>query len=222
MFAKIEITGTMEIVTGLHIGGNGAFAAIGAVDSPVIRDALSGEPIIPGSSVKGKLRTLLSKKYNEKYAMNPDQDNECITALFGTAKNSEGKAKTGRLLFSDMFIEDENKQELKNRAIRTTEVKFENSISRTTAIANPRQIERIIRGVKFGLNLIYEMDEENDVQRDFELLKDGLNLLQYDYLGGSGSRGYGKVKFSNLFAETVVGEVDDKVIDICNNILAKV
>ena len=79
MFAKVEITGTLEIVTGLHIGGNGAFAAIGAVDSPVIRDTRTNEPMIPGSSLKGKMRTLLAKQYNENVAKTPDDDAECLT-----------------------------------------------------------------------------------------------------------------------------------------------
>ena len=62
MLAKLEIKGTIELVTGMHIGGSSAFAAIGAVDSPVVRDTLSDLPMIPGSSLKGKIRTLLAKK----------------------------------------------------------------------------------------------------------------------------------------------------------------
>ncbi len=153
MFAKLEITGTLEVKTGLHIGGSDAFAAIGAVDSPVIRDVRTDDPIIPGSSLKGKMRTLLAKYYNEKVAANPDEDAECIKSLFGSAK--KGDVHTARLLFSDMFLQ--NKEELRSANIyRATEVKFENTINRTTAVANPRQLERVIRGAKFGLNLVYE------------------------------------------------------------------
>lgn len=64
MYTKLEITGTLEVLTGMHIGGSSAFAAIGAVDSPVIRDALSDRPMIPGSSLRGKLRTLLALQHN--------------------------------------------------------------------------------------------------------------------------------------------------------------
>ena len=74
MYTKIQITGTIEVLTGMHIGGSSAFAAIGAVDSPVIKDVLSGCPMIPGSSLKGKMRTLLAKEYNESVADKPDQD----------------------------------------------------------------------------------------------------------------------------------------------------
>ena len=66
MYSKIEITGKIEVVTGMHIGGSEAFAAIGAIDSPVIKDTLTNKPIIPGSSLKGKLRTLLAREYNDK------------------------------------------------------------------------------------------------------------------------------------------------------------
>lgn len=64
MYAKIQITGTIEAVTGMHIGGSSAFSAIGAVDSPIIKDIKTNNPMIPGSSLKGKMRTLLAKKYN--------------------------------------------------------------------------------------------------------------------------------------------------------------
>lgn len=75
-----------------------------------------------------------------------------------------------------------------------TEVKFENSIKRTTAVANPRQIERVVRGAKFPMELIYEVSDEETMIKDFKILKDGFTLMQIDYLGGSGSRGYGRVK----------------------------
>lgn len=221
MYAKIEISGILEVVTGLHIGGNSAFAAIGAVDSPVIKDVRSSDPMIPGSSLKGKMRTLLAKKYNEKPASKPDEDAECISNLFGTARN--GRPKAGRLLFSDMYLNKENKKELRDiNIIHPVEVKFENSISRTTAVANPRQIERVIRGTQFDMNLIYEVDDNSDVEEDFRIICEGLKLLKYDYLGGSGSRGYGKVDFQDLYAEAVVGEVEQNIIDQCNDLLAEV
>ena len=89
MYAKIQITGTIEVLTGMHIGGSSAFAAIGAVDSPVIKDARENIPMIPGSSLKGKMRTLLAKEINTVVACKPDDDDERITRLFGTAKGKQ-------------------------------------------------------------------------------------------------------------------------------------
>ncbi len=223
MFAKLEITGILEVKTGLHIGGSDAFAAIGAVDSPVIRDVRTDEPIIPGSSLKGKMRTLLAKYYNDKFARNPDEDDARIKDLFGSAK--KGEVKTARLLFSDMFLQ--NKEELREKNIyRATEVKFENTINRATAVANPRQLERVIRGAKFGLNLVYELyDDNNDnsiktMLRDIETIQKGFQLLQYDYLGGSGSRGYGKVEFRDIEIDPVIGDVDEDALEQCREMLA--
>ena len=102
MLAKIEISGTLEVVTGMHIGGSSAFSAIGAVDSPVVKDTRTNQPMIPGSSLKGKMRSLLAKRYNEFKAEKPDDDAECLTDLFGSAK--KGQVKTSRLLFTDMFL----------------------------------------------------------------------------------------------------------------------
>ena len=216
MLAKIEISGTLEVVTGMHIGGSSAFSAIGAVDSPVIKDARTNHPMIPGSSLKGKMRSLLAKRYNEKIATTPDDDADCLTDLFGSAK--KGRVKTSRLLFSDMFLK--NMDELKRAGLTgATEVKFENSILRATAVASPRQIERVVRGAVFLLQLIYEAEEEEKILSDFKILKEGFQLLEYDYLGGSGSRGYGRVKIENLSAETVIGDVSSEILEQCNEIL---
>ena len=216
MFAKLEITGTIEAITGMHIGGSTAFAAIGAVDSPVIKDPLTGLPIIPGSSLKGKMRTLLAKQYNEVVAANPDQDAECIITLFGSAKKNAVRA--GRLLFTDSIIS--NWEELKKRGLTSrTEIKFENTISRTTAVANPRQIERVVRGSQFPLEIVYEVDKEEKIVDDFKVIRDGIRLLEYDYLGGSGSRGYGKIHFANLNVDVAVGDVSDSILEECRHIL---
>jgi len=225
MFAKIEITGEIEVVTGMHIGGSSAFAAIGSVDSPVIRDAATNLPMIPGSSLKGKLRTLLAKQYNTEVAAKPDDDDERLTDLFGSAK--KGNVKRSRLLFSDMVLS--NAEDLRKQGIQSiTEIKFENSINRITAVANPRQIERAVRGSRFELNIVYEVsldvenDKEEEIVSDFTILTEGMKLLEYDYIGGSGSRGYGKVKFNNLKADVVVGEVDTAVIGKCNELLRSI
>lgn len=220
MYAKIEISGIVETVTGLHIGGSSAFSAIGAVDSPVVKDARTRVPMIPGSSLKGKMRSLLAKRYNTTVAAKPDDDAECLTDLFGCAKK-DACAKTGRVLFSDMFMD--NWDELKHAGLTSpTEVKFENSISRTTAVANPRQIERVVRGAKFPMQLIYEVpDDAETVCRDMRILREGFRLLEYDYLGGSGSRGYGRIKIDDIEVCVVVGEMPQSLVDECAKILSE-
>lgn len=218
MYSKILIKGSIETVTGLHIGTGGDFAAIGAADSPVIRDAISSLPMIPGSSLKGKLRSLLAKKLNTTTSRNYDEDCDEIIRLFG------GMKKAGRIIFSDMYIE--NIEELQKLGIYDpTEIKFENNINRLTAVANPRQIERVIRKCRFGCELIYNVENTDELEKDIKNLCDGMKLLQYDYLGGSGSRGYGKIKFNDLYAETVVGNEDgelDDILENCNELLKNV
>ena len=217
MYSKIKITGVIEVVTGMHIGGSSAFSAIGAVDSPVVKDPLSGLPLLPGSSLKGKLRTLLARSENKSPVDDPNKDDEKILNLFGTSK---GNIRNARLQFSDAVMS--NWETLEKRGLRSsTEVKFENTINRLTAVANPRQIERAVRGSEFPLELIYEITEQNsdEIIGDLELLSKGFTLLQYDYLGGSGSRGYGKVAFRNIKAELAVGDkLDDSVLAKCNDI----
>lgn len=207
MYAKILITGKIIVKTGMHIGASTAFSAIGATDAPIVKDPVSGLPIIPGSSFKGKMRTLLAKKYNEKVAKLPNEDCDKIKRVFGA---SEGGFKQARLLFSDYVLS--NKRALEERLDVLTEVKFENYINRITAEAMPRQIERAVRGSEFDMELVYEVSGEmkaGEIEEDFTLIADGLKLLQYDYIGGSGSRGYGKVEILNIESDVVVGEISD-------------
>lgn len=221
MFSKIQITGTIEVVTGMHIGGSEAFAAIGAIDSPVIIDPLSRKPIIPGSSLKGKIRALLAKAYNPT-VVNHNDDSEKISRLFGSSAKDD-KPITSRLIFSDMILD--NYDELHSKGLDSiTEVKFENTISRTTSVANPRQIERVIRGSKFELNIIYDVleDYQDQALDDIKILVEGMKLLQYDYLGGGGTRGNGKIKFSNVTADTVIGELPQELEDMINAELATI
>lgn len=216
MYSKIQITGQIEVITGMHIGGSSAFAAIGAIDSPVVKDTVTNIPLIPGSSLKGKIRTLLARKYNEKI-VNPNEDVECIARVFGSA--GKDKPIRSRLIFSDMLLS--NKDELNKKGLHGfTEVKFENTINRQTAVANPRQIERVVRGTKFELDIIYEVENMEDICDDLRILSEGMKMLQYDYLGGSGSRGYGKVKFEDVEASVVIGEVEDSIIDEVNKIFS--
>ena len=215
MYGKILIEGKLEVVTGLHIGGSSSFAAIGALDSPVVRNSRDNQPMIPGSSLKGKMRSLLARQRNQKISGNMDEDEEGILRLFGSAKN--GNVRVGRLIFSDLFLAEQDSLD------SPVEVKFENSINRLTAVANPRQLERVIPGTQFNLKLLYELkdttDREKDkhaeyyqgteeewILKDFQSLIDGMKLLELDYLGGSGTRGYGQVRFCNLSAGLVYGD----------------
>ena len=218
MYAKVRISGDIIVKTGMHIGGSSAFAAIGAIDSPVIRDVRTNLPMLPGSSLKGTMRSLLAREFNTAI-VDADHDHERIQRLFGNAQ--KGNIKRSRILFTDMVLANEG--ELRNAGLQSlTEVKFENSISRMTAVANPRQIERVVRGSVFELDLIYEMENEAEFIEDMETLAEGMKLLQFDYLGGSGSRGYGKIRFENIGAETVVGELSQELMDQCNDILENV
>ena len=203
---KISITGKLKILTGMHIGGSSDFAPIGAVDSPFIRDPFTHAPIIPGSSIKGKLRTLLAKMHCKDYLLNTvDKDDEVIARLFGASGNSF--ACPARLQFFDLFVTQETIDNF--NAIETDtyvgEVKFENTISRTSGVANPRQIERVPAGAVFNFKLVYNVERVEEVAQDLQTLKEAFELLENDYLGGHGSRGYGRVKLQEIELQPVAG-----------------
>lgn len=225
MYSKLEITGKIKVMTGLHIGGSKEFSAIGAVDSPVMRDTYSNMPFIPGSSLKGKLRFLLQEKYGKKVIdknITHNDDDIRVKRLFG-ASNDKNNTKPikARLYFSDSFISNED--ELNKIGIeQVTEVKFENTINRFTAIANPRQIERIIRGTEFDMSVIYNADKEDEIEEDIKNLKEAFELLEYDYLGASGSRGYGRVKIENLKLNQVFGNLDSEKVGELKKIIGEI
>ena len=211
LLGKILIQAELTVETGLHIGGSNDYAPIGAVDSVFVRDPFTRQPIIPGSSVKGKMRTMLAKARNgARMVQSPAEDEKVVRRLFGAT--GEKQVLLSRLQFSDLFIN--RKAERKFEKIDTDtymgEVKFENTIERGTGTAMPRQIERVPRGTTFDFLLIYNIENEEELNEDMEVLAQGFRLLQLDYLGGHGSRGYGRVSFSDFFIERIDIETGDR------------
>lgn len=199
---KIIIKTDLTVLTGLHIGSSDAYSAIGTVDSPVIKSSKDGKPIIPGSSLKGKLRSLLAAvtpsdykpEKNDKKIDYFNKDHSSIKKLFG----SSAPIKPARLQFSDAYVCDKT-----IKLSNLTEVKFENTINRGNCMANPRQIERVVPGIKFETVIVYNIEENSEAKRDMEMLAKGFKLLQLDYLGGHGSRGSGRVSFNNFNIEVI-------------------
>jgi CRISPR-associated protein Csm3 len=208
------IEGEIEILSGLHIGAGNDEIRIGGIDSPVIKNPLTGKPYIPGSSLKGKIRSLL-EWYTEsitgdarfpvwhseaarKAGRNPDTDP--ILRLFGNGKtDNEYLGGPTRLSFRDCQLAN---AEIFADNDALFEDKVEVSIDRvkgTAAGFGPRHIERVSAAARFDFRVtckIFDMDDGGKGDEDnLQLLIKGLKLLELDALGGSGSRGYGKVKF---------------------------
>lgn len=187
----------IEILTGLHIGAGNDAVQIGGVDSSVIKDPISSLPYIPGSSLKGKIRCLLETEggYSEK--------DDTINDYFGPTseylkakKDDKGYIqKPTRLIFRDLNLSVEDKVKFRDGEI-TTEFKTEIVIDRNKGTAKDgglRSIERVPPSVRFeGEILIRYFD--NELDNILSVLNKGVELLNNDYLGGSGSRGYGAVK----------------------------
>ena len=200
---KFIITGKIKVLTGLHIGTSGDFSAIGAVDNIVIRDTVTNKPIIPGSSLKGKMRYLLSRtKYNDNSTLTMPsikKESDNIKRLFGS---SEKPITLSRLQFCDMLLREKDYGRDVEFDLPYTEIKYENTIDRGTSVANPRQQERVPAGSEFDFRLIYNVENtekmEEEVKQDFENILLMFELLEDDYLGGHGTRGYGRVKFEDL------------------------
>lgn len=194
----ILVNGKIHLVTGLHIGAGNDEIHIGGIDNQVVKDR-EGLPYIPGSSLKGKIRCLLeiSEGTYDKDGKRPSNSkrfpNSLIPKMFG---DTEGERT--RLLFRDCFISKESKEFLLAQSIPATESKSENSINRLTGKAdNPRNTERAISGLNFDYEIVVRLFEnDNEAEIKAELIK-GMKMLENDALGGSGSRGYGKIKFED-------------------------
>jgi len=222
----VKITGVIEVLSGLHIGAGSDEIHIGGIDSPVIRDAHTKHPYIPGSSIKGKVRSLVemsSGRICDGKPYSTDSDDE-VCRIFGNGKSSD--TYTGgptRAIFSDCALLNA-KELLDNEAL--TEEKAEVSIDRikgTAGGSGPRHIERVCRGAKFEFNINYKIfdcgDDGKADQENINILLAGLKLLEQDALGGSGSRGYGRIVFNDI---KIDGESKDLDVFDESEILEKI
>lgn len=210
LIKKIKIETTIEAVTGLHVGGNSENVEIGGIDRPVIKLAvIDNQPYIPGSSIKGKMRCLLEQAngVNEPgdFGLN-HEEGLAIMNLFGVLENKDKQIinMPSKLIVRDARMTDESLKLLEKQKdyldMPYTEGKWENSINRWTGVAkNPRQTERVPAGVKFHAEFVINVwVEDGDGSEMISMLKKAIKMLEADYLGGSGSRGYGQVKFGDF------------------------
>ena len=195
---KIIYTGTITLKTGLHIGGTNAALNIGGPDKFVVRNPINNVPYIPGSSLKGKMRALIEILHGcitvtNKGEVKPSEDPNSISgSLFGVATGNQNN-KPSRLIVRDAEL-DINACDFSNTDLPYTESKTEVAIDRVTAKANPRTFERVPPGAKFNLNMVLNVFEGEDEQALRATAKQAIKLLEDDYLGGHGSRGYGQVE----------------------------
>ena len=210
-----HLQGEIVVLTGLHIGSSAETMEISGMDNPIIRNPANGEPYIPGSSIKGKMRHLLEwhtpgklREDGKPYeAANNEEAKQCpITRVFGHSADRKLGIGPTRLVVHDAFLTDKYREILRRGEMPVVEEKSENSINRITAMANPRPMERVVPGVRFGLSMFHKIIDTGDGgqtdQRFFaEVVLRGLALLELDYLGGCGSRGCGRVFFDNLADE---------------------
>ncbi|MDD2324116.1 MAG: type III-A CRISPR-associated RAMP protein Csm3 [Candidatus Cloacimonadaceae bacterium] len=192
LIKKIIVRKQIELLSGLHIGASSDNVEIGGVDKPVIRQTLNKVPFIPGSSLKGKIRCLLEQASGVEL-----ENSDIINNVFGSAAS-----KPSKLIFRDALMTSEYKTLLstsESTDMPYTELKWENKINRLKAEADPRQIERVPAGARFDVEIVINVwDNEDDGNRSLELLNKGIKYLEMDYLGGNGSRGYGKVIFHDV------------------------
>ncbi|RMH12955.1 MAG: type III-A CRISPR-associated RAMP protein Csm3 [Gammaproteobacteria bacterium] len=195
-----KIIGTIEVVTGLRIGGSADTMEISGLDNPIIRNPATGEPFIPGSSLRGKMRSLAEWYHHEVpkdgNVLNADPASK-TARVFGVSADSHRANGPTRLIVRDAVLTPASREAYES-GIPITEVKSENAINRLTAMPNPRPMERVIPGVTFQWELIYrefQLPTSTDDPALFEeVVLTSLALLEMDALGGGGSRGNGKIK----------------------------
>lgn len=218
IYGRVLIRGEIECLTGLHIGVETKATEIGGMDAPVVRDPVTLEPYIPGSSLKGKMRSLMERRefvnsgcdirffnrsmQRDEVRQHQCDDPECKPCrIFGTAASGgQGRNRPARLIVRDCPLI--NADELKDVGTGLyTEAKMENTLDRITSAASPRTIERVVRGAKFSMELVYDVEDPERVTEDLKEVLACLRLLEDDYLGGSGSRGYGRIAINNVEVE---------------------
>lgn len=225
LHGRIFLEGTINALTGLHIGGTTGELDIGGIDNPIIRNAFNRQPYIPGSSLRGKIRGLLDRHFGKELnksvgrdvrvyeAKTPEEYYTCpISQVFGVApiRQLRGETMPTRVIVRDTFLTGESLVVLEKADTDTdfTEIKTEVAIDRITSAASPRNQERVPAGAKFGpLQIVHSLYTQHGTKHDnqlqdelklFDTVLKGMELLEDDYLGGSGSRGSGQIAFENL------------------------
>jgi CRISPR-associated protein Csm3 len=221
---KLILEGEIQCQTGLHIGAGKGSLEIGGADNPVVKDAF-GVPYIPGSSLRGRLRSLLeqslgltapnelvyvSKRRGQEVRIHQsDRPDDEVCLLFGrsparvekvSGEASESAAATpARLTVYDspLVVDSITQQMRENLDDELTEVKSENAVDRITSQANPRTLERVPAGARFRIRMILDVLCPED-RPLIARVAEGLRLLEDDALGGGGSRGSGRVSFGSL------------------------
>lgn len=205
-----KLTGQIELLSGLHVGGNKDTIEIGGIDNPVIKDVRTGKPYIPGSSIKGKMRFLLEWKLER---VSPESREPCdcgdcpVCKIFGNT-NPETSYGPTRIKVNDcnIILNEDEEEAFKNQELDIFEDKVENRINRLTGAAiSPRHMERVSPGYCFDFSLTYKIfqlngegEENTEDKKNWDHVVNALYYLQEDGLGGSTSRGYGSFQFNNL------------------------
>lgn len=197
---KIKINTTITLLTGLHIGGSKENVEIGGIDNPVIKLASKkDQPYIPGSSLKGKMRCLLEQVEGAAKIGQSCKVNKLFGAIENKKENIE--SQLSRLIVRDACLTKDSANNIKecdSLDMPFTECKFENTIDRTTGTTvkgGVRQTERVPAGAEFDVQFIVNIWNDDDETELLNMLKQGISLIENDYIGGSGSRGYGQVRF---------------------------
>jgi len=228
----IQIRGKIVCETGLTIGTGDVFG-IGGIDKEMIRTGRDNLPYIPGSSLKGKMRHLFELMHDNKPVDKEGTPHFCdciecpICRIFGAGKTEHSVSERGptRLIVRDAYLDEMSPVALdyKGRTGKYTEIKPENVINRLDGQAKPRRFERVPVGIEFSLELVYRQfkitkEEEvccdvKEAEEDIGHILKALSYVHRDYLGASGSRGYGKVKFElNKTTDKTVNEWIDSWI----------
>ena len=209
LFGRIILNGKIEALSGLHIGGSPGALAIGGVDLPVIRNTVNQQPYIPGSSLKGKMRSLwekatgapqnrsIGKNVNIHACEKKGEYEQCpVCQIYGTLGQSGAPFPT-RIIVRDIPLDETSLQDAKTD-LPFSEVKWEAAIDRVTSAATPRQIERVPAGARFkDMQIVFNIYTPGDHERFLDVLT-ALQLVEDDYIGGHGSRGSGRVRFDDL------------------------
>jgi len=219
-----EIQGEIKTVTGLHIGASTDTIEIGGMDNPIIKHPVLEEPYIPGSSLKGKMRSIMEWIEGRvvETGGDPCKCGTCkICRVFGAASSTDenvtGKGVTRsitRLIVRDAFLNEQWKKNMLNENKPLIEEKWENVINRITAKATPRQIERVVPGAVFNFSMLYQIIDLNndggkyDEGNFYDIVLKAIIYLEKNYLGGGGSRGNGQIKFEGI--EIITEEIETR------------
>ena len=199
---QFAINAKLNLLSGTRVGGSDDLLGIGTVDLTCIKNPVTRQPYLPGSSLKGRMRSELEKQLGQFGGRDGNQPCGCgqcmVCRVFGPHFNPRHNLGPTRLIVRDALLVSGGE----------IETKTENIIDRKLGTAlHPRQVERVVPDSVFDFQVIINvlgLDQNCSYEGKsgglalYTIVRRGMQLLENSGIGSGVGKGYGRLHFVDI------------------------